>query len=109
MGADGSFEVKRLGSDGHFALVGELDMASAERLREAVTAADGRGDVILDISQLTFVDSSGIHVFIELACNMAGERSSVILRSPSPIARRTLEIVGAAGFPGVEIEDSAPT
>src|SRR5262245_28360629 len=108
MGADGSFEVRRLGSDGRFALVGELDMASADRLREAVSAVDGRGDVILDMSQLTFVDSSGIHVFIELARNLAGGRSSIILRCPSPIALRTLELVGAAGFVGVKIEDPAP-
>jgi anti-anti-sigma factor len=108
MGADGSFEVRRLGSDGHFALVGELDMASADCLREAVAAADGRGDVILDISELTFVDSAGIHVFVELARNVAGDGSSIILRSPSPIARRTLDLVGATGFPSIKIEDPAP-
>jgi anti-sigma B factor antagonist len=49
-------------------LAGELDIASAPALDEAVRKALGEGvdRVLLDLAGLTFVDSSGLRLFIML-------------------------------------------
>ena len=48
--------------------------------------------IVLDLSRLTFCDSSGLHAFIELQrrCEQAGHR--LVLRAPTPTVRRVLEL-----------------
>ena len=46
-------------------LVGELDMAHASEVAETLDAlADNSRPVIVDLSELTFIDSSGIHAIL---------------------------------------------
>jgi anti-anti-sigma factor len=49
------------------ALRGELDMATARKLEEhlMVVEQDGVGAVLLDLRDLTFVDSTGLHTFLK--------------------------------------------
>jgi anti-anti-sigma factor len=49
------------------ALSGELDMASVPLVREHLSRAevDGVEVIMLDIRDLTFVDSSGLHAFLQ--------------------------------------------
>jgi anti-sigma B factor antagonist len=70
---------------------GEIDTRTAHRLHETVTEAAGlASDVIIDLSQVTFVDSSGLGALI-VARNTAREgRGSVSLVSPPPVVRRLL-------------------
>jgi len=46
-------------------LRGELDLATAERLEQAL--ADTDGEVLLDLRGLTFMDSTGVRVLLEVA------------------------------------------
>jgi anti-sigma B factor antagonist len=104
MGADGFFQVRRLGSDGQFALTGELDIAVTDRLLEAVQPVIDEGhNVTLDLSGLTFLDSSGVHAFIEVGQRAAHRGAALVLRSPSRPALRVLEIVSADRFAGIRI------
>ena len=50
------------------AAVGEIDRDSAKVLREAAERAVGRGHrrLILDLAKVTFCDSSGLSLFIDL-------------------------------------------
>jgi anti-anti-sigma factor len=103
-GADGSpFIVEYLG-DRRFSLAGELDMASTAAVDEAMAKADGPGDVVFDMSELTFIDSSGV-----LALSKAAERvedGSLILRQPTPAVRRVLDLVGLTQAAlGIAVED----
>ena len=83
-------------------LSGELDLAQEERFFEAATGyRDGRDDVVLECSGLTFLDSSGIRAIIALA---SGTPGSVILRNPGPSVRKVLAIVGIDGMAGIRIE-----
>lgn len=105
MGADGFFQVRRLGSDGQFALTGELDIAVTDRLLEAVQPVIDEGhNVTLDLSELTFLSSSGVHAFIEVGQRAADRGAALILRSPSGTALRVLEIVSADRFAGLKIQ-----
>jgi len=81
MGADGFFEVQRSDGDGGFRLMGEVDMAVADRLLDAVQPSIDEGhDVLLDLGGLTFVDSSGMHAIIKVGQRAAAHGRSVVLR-----------------------------
>jgi anti-anti-sigma factor len=70
-------------------VVGELDLGSAEVLETAIVP-NGEVCLTLDLSELTFIDSSGIHALEKLA---RAERM-VVLRGPTRNVRRVFEIVG---------------
>lgn len=76
---------------------GEIDMATCERLRAAIEPHLGpRQTVILDLSGVTFMDSSCLGVFTEARTTLTADGGSLILRNPSDAARRLLTVVRAA-------------
>lgn len=77
-------------------LVGELDPHTAPLLKDQVDAlADGGSlDVVLDLSRLVFIDSSGLRVVISAHREMADRGGQLTLQSPSDTAQRLLEITG---------------
>ena len=78
-------------------LTGELDLASVPRLQEAVEKllAQGARSVIIDLGRLTFMDSSGLRLFVALSNRAAGEGWSLgLLRPPDP-ALTIFRITGA--------------
>lgn len=46
---------------------GELDSVTAQELAGALDAARGRRPIVLDVSELDFIDSGGVHVIIQRA------------------------------------------
>ena len=84
--------------DGAFVLAGELDLATIRELRDLVNQvmAPGRA-IVFDLAQLTFIDSSAIHWFVEI-CDETGH--PVILRNTSPLVRRILDIVARVDADG---------
>jgi anti-sigma B factor antagonist len=89
--------------EGGAALVGEIDAHTAGRLTYAF---DDPGDLVLDLSGVEFVDSSGLRVLIELHQNRSRAGDTLVLRTPSPAVRRLLEISGVADYLTV---DDGPT
>jgi len=81
---------------------GELDLATAPLLMEALVDLGSERDVHLDLALLTFLDSSGLHAIVALARSFDGNRS-VVLVNPSTAVRRILEITGIDKHPAVEI------
>ena len=80
-----SAELADQGTTRTLTAAGELDVASAPRLRDAVGAALERPcDVlVVDLSHMTFIDSTGIHamVDIEARCRRDGVSLRVV---PAP-------------------------
>jgi len=98
-----SFRVHRAGADRRFKLSGEVDMAVADGLVEVLQAQlNGGGDLTLDLSELAFIDSTGIHALIRISQRLGGD-GRLILESPAGGVARVLEIVGIDRFPHVEI------
>jgi anti-anti-sigma factor len=64
---------------------------------------EGRGDLIVDLAELTFMDSTGIHAILQ-ATERLEPGGSVVLRSPRPEVMRVLEIAGLGDLPRVTIE-----
>jgi anti-anti-sigma factor len=77
------------------AVVGELDMDGAPQLRQSLTAAlQTASRLDLDLSGVSFCDSSGLHVLLEIHRHAEdGGRQSAIVRA-SPQVRRLMEVTG---------------
>ncbi|HST28902.1 MAG TPA: STAS domain-containing protein [Rudaea sp.] len=44
---------------------GEVDLSWSQRVRDAILASLGRGDAGVELSQVTYIDSSGIAALVE--------------------------------------------
>src|SRR5207247_10069830 len=84
-------------------LVGEIDMATAPALQEAllVTLTDGR-PVTVDMKDVTFIDSSGLKVIVSAAAE-TGSRGPLTVKDPSAVVRRVLELYGLEQIPQVRV------
>jgi anti-anti-sigma factor len=80
------------------ALHGELDIVSAYSLALALVAVAG-STVVVDLSDLTFMDSSGVSALV-MARNriLADGRGQLVLTEPRRIVREALEIVGLSSW-----------
>ena len=77
------------------AAAGELDIATAPRLLEAVATLERSGTraFAIDLSALTFIDSSGINA-LRAAVRSAHERGvGAIVAAPSARVQRVLDLV----------------
>ena len=77
-------------------LHGDLDMASAPGLTRALSSALDAGPpaLVVDLSELDFVDSTGIRVLIT-ACRRAGnEGCSFVVRGPRRPVLKALRLTG---------------
>jgi anti-sigma B factor antagonist len=98
-----NLEITPLGDKPGLALAGELDLITAPALDEAVRDLPANGPVTLDLSQLTFIDSSGLRAIAEISRNLNGG-GPLILANPSGLIRRVLTIVDFQSHPGIEIK-----
>ena len=94
-----SFEIREnFDADGaiRLALIGELDIAVADRVEERLRrhGADGKR-LRLDLSQLEFIDSSGVRAIV-LGLRHARQSGHAleVHRQVSPAVRRMIEIMG---------------
>jgi anti-sigma B factor antagonist len=78
-------------TEGQVTVVGEVDIASAPSVVQAVTrVADDSPTVVLDLGAITFIDSSGLHALTRLCQHLPGLR----IVNPSANVRRLIEIAG---------------
>ena len=78
-------------------VAGELDIGTAPVLREALLrllADTDVEDVIVDLSGVTFVDSSGLAVLLMAARRWAAEEDRLIVRNPSRVVDRIFDLTG---------------
>lgn len=87
-----------------YGLVGELDLATAPQVSEVLRRECSQpGHVVLDLSKLRFMDSSGLHAIIQ-ACERLDTNDKLILRNPSTPVQRVLDIAGVDSVPGLRVE-----
>jgi anti-sigma B factor antagonist len=95
-------EIWQLDGERGLRLAGELDLHSAKRLTETLGALQGAGKATLDLSALTFIDSSGLHALVAFARTENGN-GPVILQGVSAMMLRMFEITNLVQHPGLEI------
>ena len=97
-------EVSDRGDKVVLVLQGELDPHTAPRLSDAIADAtdESTSTLVLDVSGLAFIDSSGLRVLIAAHKDMQGRSGRLVLRAPTPTTLRLLEITGLADYVTVE-------
>jgi anti-anti-sigma factor len=79
---------------------GEVDIATAPLLRAVLDTVVARRPVRVevDLSGATFLDAHALTVLAGIRRRLAGRHAVLVLRDPSPIALRLLELTGMAHF-----------
>ena len=79
------------------ALTGEVDMSNATSVRQQIAESVTPDDdaVIVDLSELAFMDSAGLHSVVELGTVLEERRQQLLVCVPSgsPM-ERAIEIIG---------------
>ena len=86
-------------------LIGEFDLDVYEKVSaELAPLFETPGDVTLDLSEVAFLDSSAIRLFVRLQQSRDGD-GHVVLRAPRPHVARVLSVAGVAEL-GIRVEDT---
>jgi anti-sigma B factor antagonist len=101
-GLDGAVvRVETKGDESVAFVTGELDITGAQRLREAIEGleqavpGDGKpGRVVLELSECSFMDSSGLSVLIGAHKRLAEAQIELVLRQPVDKVFRVLDMTG---------------
>jgi anti-sigma B factor antagonist len=93
-------------NDGHtvISVRGELDMATAPGLWEKLAQAlpQVRGDLIIDLAETRFIDSTGMGVFVRAFKRLQQGGARLVLRSPNNTTRKVIELTGLGSVLVVE-------
>ena len=92
--------------DGQIALSGELDALTVRALNEALANENGAPLVTLDVSGLTFIDSTGLHAIATYAQSREPD-AIVTLTGASPHIKRLFEITRLTHLPQLRIDGAA--
>lgn len=97
-------EVRQLSAGSYvIALVGELDLSGTPELTEAFSSLpEGAQRTFVDLSKLSFIDSSGLRLLIEAAKSAQERGASMTLVGATPTVQRVFQIVGVADLVSVE-------
>jgi anti-anti-sigma factor len=87
-----------------FRLIGEIDLSNARqlqaRLQDELRLA---GRLTLDTSDLTFMDSQGLRMLIELGREAVERGTALTVLNPSRQVKGLLAVAVPTGIPGVEV------
>ena len=106
MAVNFSAEVAQTGDATLVYVRGEIDIATCERLRDVLEPHLGpRQSVILDLSGVEFIDSSGLHVMEQARGTLTADGGSLVLRNPSEAAHRLLTVTKTEDLLQVDADD----
>jgi anti-anti-sigma factor len=95
------FTIGQLDGGQGFVLTGELDISTVSELTNAFSANGHGGEVTLDLSGLTFIDSSGLHAIAAFARSRGPE--DVVVTGVSPTVFTLFEITQLEEIPNLRI------
>ena len=82
--------------DGALVVRGELDMGTVDELQAKIDQVSVRGvAMVLDLTQLSFLDSAGIHCIVD---TFLATGHPVVLKNVSPAIRPFLDLVESLEF-----------
>jgi anti-sigma B factor antagonist len=86
--------------DGVLWLEGDFDLAATDDFwRLARASVDGQREFVLELSGVSFLDSSGIRAVVALARELDGR--GLVLRNPAENVRKVLRLVDVVGRDGI--------
>lgn len=75
---------------------GEVDIASGPLLDITIRACEADGPVSIDLTEVTFMDSTGLRALLNASRRANDQSTLVTLRGVGPVVRRLFEITGTA-------------
>ena len=106
MTEDFSTDVAQVGDETVIHVRGEIDIATCERLRDAIEPHLGPAQmIVLDLSGVKFMDSSCLGFLIQARGTLTADGGSLVLRNPSDAARRLLTAAQVEGL--LEVDGDA--
>jgi len=77
-------------------VTGEIDLGTGPELQERLldAALPGDADVVADLAEVTFLDSTGLAALAVSHRRLAADGHKLIVRNPRPMIRRVIEITG---------------
>jgi anti-sigma B factor antagonist len=93
-----SLSERRRGATTTLMVSGELDVLTAPRFAGHVSdiLRQRRGDVIVDLTRVTFIDSTGLHVLLNARRRLARQERSLTVRCRAGPVRQTIELLRLA-------------
>ena len=76
------------------ALSGDLDLAATESTISLIVDQTTEVQVIVDLSAVDFMDSSGLHALVSAKSALEAESRTMILTNPTPAISTVLRITG---------------
>ena len=72
---------------------GEVDLDERDRFESALAPArEAQGPLVVDLAEVPFMDSSGLHVVIQLWRALQREGREMVVACPSPGVRKLFEL-----------------
>lgn len=91
---------------GAVALAGEVDRSNAGALGHALESVlDGRDALLIDLSQLEFIDAAGLRTIHDTARRLHARGGDLVLLSPPAVVGRMLPILGVDDVMTLEREE----
>jgi anti-sigma B factor antagonist len=90
-------------------VAGEIDLASAPALRSCLNEclSEGCTYLTLDMTELTFIDSSGLQVLVRVINHLRDNDGRMTLRNPPAIAQKILGITGLTPYLDIVMSDAS--
>ena len=97
---DDDFHIETLRDDGVARLVvhGELDLGTSPQLEEAIARAASAKRIDVDLSNMGFMDSSGLAVLLSARKNAETEGRELHVGGVNEHVRRLLDLTGTTSF-----------
>ena len=92
--ADNNSLTVEVGSDGSIVVHGDIDMAGGPILEEVILSRENSHQVVIDLADVSFIDSSGLRSLLGASRRAQARKSSVTLRFVGPEVARLLQITG---------------
>jgi anti-sigma B factor antagonist len=104
-----NLEIQHEGATVRVLLSGELDLSTAPELLAQIYGLSSRGlpDLVLDVSELDFIDSAGLYVFITLHKRARAKGTRFVIASPRLQFVRLTQLAGLQNY--FDFDDSAFT
>jgi anti-sigma B factor antagonist len=77
-------------------VAGDIDLATAPRLREVLLTVTG--DVSVDLSAVSFMDSSGLNALIAGRKHASGAGNGFVVLDPPELVERAMQLTGLADY-----------
>jgi anti-sigma B factor antagonist len=87
-------DVQSLNGSTLIAVVGEVDIDSMPELQATLDELSIERQILVDLSGVLFMDSSGLNVLLRQRTRMTEKGGSIYICNPSPAVQRLVEITG---------------